>query len=71
MTGMGAYSLAEAYKMGAFRRGPLPSGAKARPVWGASLVVFGIGCIGAGVIRLGIHGAPWWRRRWCWRWLHG
>ncbi|KAN0065850.1 Mitochondrial inner membrane organizing system component [Thecaphora frezii] len=44
LTGLGAYSLVEAHRMGAFRRGPLPSGAKGRPVWAASLVVFGLSC---------------------------
>ena len=53
MTGLGAYSFIEAAKVGAFRKGPLPNGVRARPVWGATLVVFGVGCIGAGLIRLG------------------
>lgn len=54
MSGLGAYSFVEAYRMGTFRRSPLPSGVKARPLWGASLVIFGVGCIGAGVVRLGM-----------------
>lgn len=54
MSGLGAYSFVEAYRLGTFRRAPLPAGVKARPLWGASLVVFGAGCIGAGVIRLGM-----------------
>lgn len=54
MSGLGAYSFVEAYRMGTLRRSPLPAGVKARPVWGATLVVFGLGCLGAGVIRLGM-----------------
>ncbi|GAC95850.1 hypothetical protein PHSY_003427 [Pseudozyma hubeiensis SY62] len=54
MTGLGAYSFVEAYRMGTLRRSPLPAGVKARPVWGATLVLFGLGCVGAGVIRLGM-----------------
>ncbi|KAJ1577590.1 hypothetical protein NDA11_005536 [Ustilago hordei] len=54
MSGLGAYSFVEAYRMGILRRSPLPAGVKARPLWAATLVVFGVGCIGAGVVRLGI-----------------
>ncbi|CDW96649.1 hypothetical protein [Sporisorium scitamineum] len=55
MTGLGAYSFVEAYRMGTFRRSSAAvAGVKPRPLWGATLVVFGVGCIGAGVIRLGM-----------------
>ncbi|PWY99660.1 DUF543-domain-containing protein [Testicularia cyperi] len=54
MSGLGVYSLIEANRMGTFRRSPLPHGLKPRPLWGASLVVFGVACLGAGVIRLGM-----------------
>ena len=54
MSGLGVYSFVEAYRLGTFRRSPLPAGVKPRPLWGASLVVFGFGCLGAGVIRLGM-----------------
>ncbi|KAJ1024380.1 hypothetical protein NDA18_004548 [Ustilago nuda] len=54
MSGLGAYSFVEAYRMGILRRSPLPAGVKARPLWAATLVVFGVGCMGAGVVRLGI-----------------
>lgn len=51
MSGLGGYSLVEAYRLGAFRRSPLP---RSQPIWAGMLVVFGIGCIGAGIIRLGV-----------------
>ncbi|SNX85303.1 uncharacterized protein MEPE_04012 [Melanopsichium pennsylvanicum] len=33
MSGLSAYSFAEAYRMGTFRHSPLPVGVKARPLW--------------------------------------
>lgn len=55
MTGLGVYSFVEAYRMGTFPRcSAAVAGVKPRPLWGATLVVFGVGCIGAGVVRLGM-----------------